>query len=662
MTTLILPDWLQQVFDQLPISLFCRDPEGRYLFCNLTFARQAGFATPDDLVGRYDHELPWGDRYRDEDRRLLAHGAPLIGQQTRCQEGGQECWINSHKLPLFGTQGEALAVLGMVEEITHFKGVEEALSLHQHLLRRVLDAIPDLISLTREDGQLVECNHALLQFLGAHREDLPLPLAGHPLHELPAAEVEISLKDAVGRLHQLAVTRLCVPGLGEPALLTLYRDVTGLRSTQKQLKRAHHFDSLTGLMKLSTLLEQTQRLPRQAVGLVMLDVQHFREINDRFGIRVADQLLSQIAVRLQQLAPREALIGRLAADDFCLLLPLHHLTLPLASWVKALHRQLLPPYQVQDHLIQIECHLGYAEGESSEAELLLGHAEAALAQAKRERITCHPFDPQLAARIRRSRHLEQALPVAIRQERLHLVYQPIMGAPRGELLGTEVLCRWHDDELGPISPDEFIPLAESLGLIGVLGLQVMRRACAQLARWQPHHPGLLLSVNLSPLQFRHPGLCLELCRIIDECGLSTGRVELEITESVLMENAEEIDSNLRQLLAAGFSLAIDDFGTGYCSLAYLSRLKVHNLKLDRSFIRELESNPTTTAIVRSVIGLAQELGIQITAEGVETEAQHGWLVAAGCQRLQGYLFSPPLPPIQFAERFLTLAKNQEAAQ
>ncbi|ENY73883.1 sensory box/GGDEF domain/eal domain-containing protein [Aeromonas diversa CDC 2478-85] len=661
MTTLILPDWLQQVFDQLPISLFCRDAEGRYLFCNRTFAQQAGFTTPADLVGHYDHELPWGLRYRDEDRQMLASGTPLIGQQMRCQEEEGECWISSHKLPLYSPQGEPLAVLGMMEEITHIKGVEEALSLHQHLLRRVLDAIPDLISLTREDGQLLECNHALLQFLGARRDELPLPLAGHPLHELPATRGEIALHDVTGRLHQLAVTRLSVPGLGEPALLTLYRDVTGLRSTQQQLKRAHHFDSLTGLMKLSTLLEQAQRLPAQPICLLMLDVQHFREINDRFGIRVADQLLSQIATRLQQVVPRRTLAGRLAADDFCLLLPLRHLGQPLISWVQELHRQLLPPYQVQEHLIQIECHLGYAEGESREVEQLLGHAEAALAHAKRERIACHPFDPQLAARIRRSRRLEQALPQAIRQERLHLVYQPIMSARQGQLLGTEVLCRWSDDELGPVSPEEFIPLAESLGLIGRLGLQVMRRACAQLARWQPHHPGLLLSVNLSPLQFRHPGLCRELRRITDESGLSTSRLELEITESVLMENAEEIDSNLRQLLAAGFSLAIDDFGTGYCSLAYLSRLKVHNLKLDRSFIRELESNPTTTAIVRSVIGLAQELGIQITAEGVETEAQRDWLTVAGCQRLQGYLFSPPLPPEAFAERFLSGAENQEAA-
>ncbi|MDO2948444.1 putative bifunctional diguanylate cyclase/phosphodiesterase [Aeromonas simiae] len=651
----MIPDWLQQVLDSLPLSLFCRDLHGNYLFCNHQFARQAGVDDPRDLLGRNDSELPWGERYREEDRRLLQERRPLISQHLLCEQEEGEIWIQTHKVPFYDKLGNPLGLFGLIEEISHLKGLEEALSAHQQLQRKLLDAIPDLILLFRADGSVLESNQALLDFFdlprghATWRQPGSLPPA---LFDITQGPSELTLKDALGHHHVLEVTRLEVPNLGEPATLSLCRDVTRQRSAEQQLRQARQFDSLTGLLKLTTFLERAQQGDDRPVCLLMVDLQHFHEINARFGIRVADLLLGEVATRLQLHAPVGSQLCRVSADDFCLLVPQEQLGTERRLWGEWLRRRLAAPYSVAGHRIQIDCHIGIAEGTSHAVESLLHHAEAALVEAKQTRQHFFSFDAELEGRIRRRRLLEQALPRAIHARQLHLAYQPIIASGTGALLGAEVLCRWHHEELGPVPPDEFIPLAEQLGLIGALGSLVIQRAAQQCAEWRAQQPELRLSVNLSPLQFRQPSLCRELLQAVQAWQLPPAALELEITESVLMENADEIDNNLRQLLAAGFPLAIDDFGTGYCSLAYLPRLQVSNLKLDRSFIRELESNPVTTAIVRSVIGLAHEIGMQITAEGVETEAQRDWLIAAGCQRLQGYLFSQPLPAEAFAARFL----------
>lgn len=651
----MIPDWLQQVLDSLPLSLFCRDQQGNYLFCNRQFAHQAGVDDPRDLLGRNDSELPWGTRYREEDLQLLRERRPLISQHVLCEQKGGEIWIQTHKVPFYDKEGNPLGLFGLIEEITHLKGLEEALNAQQQLQRKLLDAIPDLILLSRADGSLLEYNQALLDFLDLPRGHRALQRPDNltaPLTRASQESREFVLADAQGRRHLLEVTHLEVPNLGEPATLTLCRDVTQQRSAEQQLHLARQLDSLTGLLKLTTFLERAQQGDDRPVCLLMVDLQHFHEINARFGIRIADQLLSEVATRLQLHAPTGSLLCRIAADDFCLLVPQDLLSTERRLWGEWLRRRLAAPYLVAEHRIQIDCHIGIAEGTSHDAESLLRHAEAALVEAKQTRQHFFSFDAELEGRIRRRRLLEQALPRVIHARQLHLAYQPIIASSTGALLGAEVLCRWHHDELGPVPPDEFIPLAEQLGLIGALGSLVIQRAAQQCAEWRAHQPDLCLSVNLSPLQFRQPSLCSELLQAVQAWQLPPAALELEITESVLMENADEIETNLRQLLAAGFPLAIDDFGTGYCSLAYLPRLHVSNLKLDRSFIRELESNPVTTAIVRSVIGLAHEIGMQITAEGVETEAQRDWLIAAGCQRLQGYLFSQPLPAEAFATRFL----------
>ncbi|MBL0459443.1 EAL domain-containing protein [Aeromonas enteropelogenes] len=653
MNNFLTPDLLQQIIDHLPMSIFCRDKQGRYLFVNRRFASEAQCASPADLVGKTDAQMPWGDVFRSEDEKLLAEGSPLLNQQHYCQNGERGSWSETHKIPLYNEAGEPCAVFGVVNEIAERKSLEETFRKQQLLQRFLLDAIPDLIRFDDHNGVLLECNQAFLDFVGHNAEEVLGQQSQHllaPPQGMGAGEC--CLLDARGQGRHMDITRVDVPGGDGHSLgtLTLGRDITGLRTTQAQLQQEQHYDSLTGLLKLSRFLQTSRHLGTRSATLVLIDLHHFREINDRFGIRIADRLLSQVAKRLQQLAPPRTLLCRVAADDFCLLLP--ELSEPLSAWCRHLQKQLMEHYLIEDHRIQIPVFLGLAQGRASDAERLLSHAEAALAQGKQLQQNYTLFDPALHARLKRRQLIASQLPLAIKAAQLVAVYQPIICTRSHQLHGTELLCRWPHPELGMISPEEFIPLAEEMGLIGQLGQLMLEQGCAQLAQWQAALPDMVLSINLSPLQFRDPGLCELVQGCIARHGLKASQLELEITEGVLMENADEIETNLDNLLAAGFQLAIDDFGTGYCSLAYLPRLKVATLKLDRSFTQGLESNTATAAIIRSVIGLGHELGIGITAEGVETPEQQQWLMEAGCDRLQGYLFSRPLPPEEFAATYL----------
>ncbi|MFM4995334.1 putative bifunctional diguanylate cyclase/phosphodiesterase [Aeromonas sanarellii] len=643
---------LQQIIDQLPMNIFCRDTNGRYLFANKVFAREAGLQHPDEVIGKCDAEMPWGDVFREEDDRLLAEGKPLLHQQLHCHNGAATGWMEIHKVPLYDGQGEPIALFAMISAIDQRKELEQTYRQQQLLQRRLLDAIPDLIRLEDHQGVLIDCNQAFLDFMGlAASEALGRRVPPRLPVEQTLGQGEYCVVDAQGQGRHLEVTRVEVPddegnSLG---ILTLSRDITGLRTTQAQLQQEQHYDSLTGLLKLSHFLQTSRHLGARKASLLLVDLQHFREINDRFGIRIADRLLSQVARRLQRLAPPQSLLCRVAADDFALLLP--ELPISLDEWSRNLQQELMIPYQVEEHRIQIPVFLGIAHGKAKDAERLLSHAEAALAQGKRQQQHCTLFDPELDAKLKRRQLIAVQLPLAIKSAELTAVYQPIICTHSNRLHGAELLCRWPHPEFGMISPDEFIPLAEELGLIGQLGQLMLELGCAQLARWQVAAPDLVLSINLSPLQFRDPELCPQIFACIERHGLAPWQLELEITEGVLMENADEIESNLASLIEAGFQLAIDDFGTGYCSLAYLPRLQVATLKLDRSFTQGLATNQATTAIVRSVIGLGHELGIRITAEGVETAEQQAWLAQAGCDRLQGYLFSRPLPPADFARNY-----------
>jgi diguanylate cyclase (GGDEF)-like protein len=429
-----------------------------------------------------------------------------------------------------------------------------------------------------------------------------------------------------------------------------YRRMGIERQAHARLQYLVQHDTLTGALNMAgfrQLLEASCRQgPEAGRGLAVLavDIDDFRAINDRHGQVAGDRLLSRTADRLRQVLRGADALARLSADRFAVL----QTGVRNSEDVKALAERLLAalsePCEVGTGEVQVTACIGAAilgvDGRDGEA--LTQHAEQALLRARAQGRGSYSFyDPGLDAALQRRRQLAQDLEMALAHGRLQLHYQPLYRSDDGTLQGYEALARWHHPEKGPISPAEFIPLAESMGLIVTLGRWVLRTACHQAASW----PGeLSVAVNLSAAQFGEPeALVNEVKQALTDAGLPPRRLELEITESLLMNHTEQVMHTLQALHALGLKIGMDDFGTGFSSLAYLWRFPIDKLKIDRAFTLGLDTDPKVGVIVRAIVQLSHALGIRVNAEGVETEAQREALVRHGCDELQGFLLGRPQP-------------------
>jgi diguanylate cyclase (GGDEF)-like protein/PAS domain S-box-containing protein len=438
--------------------------------------------------------------------------------------------------------------------------------------------------------------------------------------------------------------------------ITLFRDITQQRQDQERIRHLAHFDALTGLPNRSLLSEQVMEALRNQsttdghAALLFLDLDHFKNINDSLGHRVGDRVLVALARRLQlQLRPQDT-VARMGGDEFVVLV----CGLQTAE-VEVLAQKLLDstttPFQIEGHELTISLSIGIAtypvDGDSFET--LYQRADAAMYRAKqcgRNRYSF--FTAELEARSARTLHIANALRRALEREQLALYYQPQFDAHTKAVIGAEALIRWHHPELGQVSPAEFIPVAESTGLIIGIGDWVMRTAALDMRRWLD--AGLTLrtvSVNLSPLQFQHHQLPEQVARNLAHAGLPAHHLMLELTESAAVDDPAAAIDMLDKLNRQGVRIALDDFGTGYSSLSYLKRFHIHKLKIDQSFVRDLEHDANDRAIILAIIHIAKALDMETLAEGVETEAQLEFLRAQGCNFGQGYLFSRPLPVPQF---------------
>ena len=450
-----------------------------------------------------------------------------------------------------------------------------------------------------------------------------------------------------------ALTRHLLPPLGLLALgLCLYaclavrhlrKAATTLAASEARAQTLALHDALTGLPNRSLFREQLEAalaLPNSAPALLCLDLDGFKEVNDTLGHAGGDTLLRVVATRLSAAAAEGQLVARLGGDEFAVLM-----RVGAVQEAEALARRLLlamaEPVEIdgQDCRIGVSIGIAVAPAHGRTGDELARHADIALYDAKSSgRRTYSVFASQmnehLAARVR----LVAALRQALAHERFELAFQPQYELCSGDLVAVEALLRWTDPELGQVSPDVFIPLAEETGLIAPIGAWVLRRACAAALDW----PGLRIAVNLSPVQFRDPDLVAEVSAILAESGLPPARLELEITESALFAEPDKARVKIEALRRLGISIAMDDFGTGYSSLSQLSRFPVDTLKIDQSFVRQLGTGGAADLIVRAVLGLGEGLGVNVVAEGVETDAQLAHLCSIGCPDGQGYLLGRPI--------------------
>ncbi len=418
--------------------------------------------------------------------------------------------------------------------------------------------------------------------------------------------------------------------------------------------QAHH-DALTGLPnrvlledRLTQALAQARRNEQQ-VALLFIDLDGFKSVNDTLGHPAGDALLRQVAERLASGVRASDTLARMGGDYFAIVLQEIRDTPSTERVAEKLLESLRLPFHVEGRELRISASIGVAffPEDGLEVEPLLRHADAAMYRAKASgRNTCHCFTPELQDQMEARLDLDRRLERALREDEFTLHYQPQFH-PDGRLTGFEALVRWNHPSLGLVPPAKFIPAAEESGLILPLGRWVLEEACRQMVRWrQAGARDLVMAVNVSAIQFADPGWVDTVAQVIDRHGLPPHCLELELTESLVMDPASEPARRLARLKEMGVGLAIDDFGTGYSSLSYLHRMPISVLKIDQTFIRELQPGREDRSgpILQAIVALGRHLGLQVVAEGVETELQRAFLSDLGCDALQGYLLGQPMPP------------------
>ncbi len=564
----------------------------------------------------------------------------------------------------------------------------------------ITETIADGLYVMDDHGIVTMVNQAFTDLLGYRRDEV-LGHIGHdlfhvhesheshetlPLHECPiytavrgggsyAGEQVFLTRDGRHLTVEVSSRPLCDEwGQRLGGSVTAFRDVTERRRAQAEIQHLAFHDQLTGLPNRRLLherLAETQVRSAQHgthAALLFIDLDHFKSLNDTRGHEIGDRLLEAVAHRLTRTARPGDLVARLGGDEFVVMLegldpsPMQAAT-QARMVAERLREALTQPYTLAseagpvEHPMTASLGVGLFRGQSESAHDLLKHADLAMYEAKSAgRNAVRFFDPIMQETLNRQVGLLTDLRQALAMGQFDLAYQALIG-PGEKVQGVELLLRWNHPTLGPIAPSEFIALAEDSGLIVPIGAWVLRNACRQIRDWstsdRTRH--LSVAVNVSALQFRHP----DFVDLVRECLLETGadpeRLKLELTESVVIHDFPATVEKMNLLRRLGVRFSLDDFGTGYSSLSYLKRLPLSQLKIDRSFVQDLQDDPSDAIIVRTIIGMGHSLGLDVVAEGVETQAQQGFLQQHGCRSFQGYLFARPVPRAEF-ERTLQMAE------
>lgn len=452
-------------------------------------------------------------------------------------------------------------------------------------------------------------------------------------------------------------------------LLGTYQDISARLQYEGELQRQANFDALTGLPNRLLLVDRVNREIAQArridgaFALAVVDLDNFKLANDAHGHAFGDQVLVEVARRLEKAVRSDDTVSRYGGDEFVLVVGYGG----SESFVTVVDRVLAAiaePIIAGDRKVFVTCSVGVSTypQDGADCASLLSHADAAMYRAKQAGRNCFAvFEPVMARRIQERVSIEGGLRSALENGQLFLQYQPQFSFRSGRVEGVEALARWRHPEQGLISPARFIPVAEDSGLIVPMGEWILRKACAQAKDWIDSSVGpLVVAVNLSAIQFRQKGFTELVARVLSETGLPSRYLELEITESLLMSEADEALAILTELTGMGICLSIDDFGTGYSSLSYLKRLPVAKLKIDQSFVRDIPQDPEDVAIAKAVIALSRGLELSVIAEGVETSEQYEFLRRAGCDEVQGYYLSRPVDAGALGKAIRDIATLTEA--
>ena len=441
--------------------------------------------------------------------------------------------------------------------------------------------------------------------------------------------------------------------------IAVFRDITEARETAEQLWHRSNFDPLTELpnrnLFLDRLLQALVLAAREGskAAMLFIGLDGFKNINDSLGHWIGDKVLQEASRRFQACLRQGDTAARFGGDEFTVVLAGVRMTAEVEAVIRSVLEALQEPFVVEHHHILISCSIGVClwPGDGEDVEALMRNATAALQQAKQAgRNTFRFFTPAMDARAQARSRLADELSGALAQGEFHLVFQPLVDVKTGKVVAAEALLRWHNRYLGVVSPDQFVPLAEEIGLIRPIGEWLLTAACREALVWQGMGLGEInIAVNISPRQFQQGDIVGIIRRALDDTRLPPWLLTIEITEGLLLSNGEEILAKMEAIRALGVSLSVDDFGTGYSSLSYLKSFPVDVLKIDRSFISDMGQSGDDATMVEAIIALGHSLRLEVVAEGVETEEQLAFITARGCDTAQGYFFSPPLSGSRFRE-------------
>jgi diguanylate cyclase (GGDEF)-like protein/PAS domain S-box-containing protein len=591
-------------------------------------------------------------------------------------ENGDVRWLLGQAMPERESDGSVLWN-GFTTDITQRKVAEERLRNSEARFRALTELSSDWyweqdtqFRFVRVDGSL-EASQILPQddYLGTTRweQDVqgvtPAQWVAHRAEleaHKPFRKFEMQRKRPDGSLMWVSVSG--APIFDENGVFAGYRgigrDISARRENEDKIERLAFYDALTGLPNRRLLMDRLQNAlaisEREHLtgALLFIDLDNFKDLNDTQGHDMGDQLLKQVAIRLNECVREADTVARLGGDEFVVMLQkLNQNTSDAAAHAENVGRKVLTtlnqPYRLGGNEFHSTPSIGIALFQNNDLTIdeLLKRADLAMYQAKAAgRNTARFFDPVMQAAASARATVESDLRLALLRGEFVLHYQPVMNG-RGHILGVEALVRWMHPRRGLVAPGEFITVAEQTGLILPLGQWVLSAACAQLVAWSQHADtqGLTISVNVSARQFKQPDFSEQTLTLLRASGVNPSRLRLELTESLLLTDHEDVIVKMSELRSTGVGFSLDDFGTGYSSLSYLKRLPLDQLKIDQSFVRDVLTDPNDAAIVRTILNLAKSLDLGAVAEGVETEGQRDFLINNGCKAFQGYLFGRPQP-------------------
>jgi diguanylate cyclase (GGDEF)-like protein/PAS domain S-box-containing protein len=666
---------LREALEILPQGIVFLDGEGRYILWNQKYADiykrsadlfRVGVRLEDTLrigVARGDYPAAVGREEEWIKERLQLLYSP--GQQHEQVLADGRCVLIEERRTSDG------GVIGLRMDITAIKQREAS-------FRLLFEDNPvPMFVIRRDTRSIMAANEAALTHYGYERQvacsmafdDLGVPLehAGQAAKSGVSQGVETRRhRTASGKMIEVVTFSRFLDYEGFPAVLIAVIDITERKEAEARIAHMAHHDALTDMPNRVLLRERmaealAQRTRNNKIlGMLCLDLDNFKLVNDTLGHPVGDRLLQAVAERILSVVRKGETAARLGGDEFAVLVPEASTPEEVSVLARRLIEVVGEPYKIDGTVVTVGTTVGIAvaPGDGEDADHLLRNADMALYRAKADgKGTYRFFEPEMDARAQARRRLEIDLRTAIAEERLEVHYQPLVNFATDKITGLEALLRWPHPERGNVPPSEFIPLAEETGLITSLGRFVLRRACEDATQWPED---VMIAVNLSPLQFRVGNVFLMVKDVLEETGLKPSRLDLEITESVLLEKTDQVIASLHALRALGVRISMDDFGTGYSSLSYLRSFPFDKIKIDRSFVRDLESNQGTRAIVRAVLGLAAGLDMKVVAEGIENKQDLAYLKAEGCKEGQGFLFSRARPQADVL-KMLSSEKSRDVA-